>query len=191
MVPSVKEQFKDDYLLPLYEALLRMSVKPTDSAALRGTVKEIILTRIRPVAPTDARSVARLVDALLVELHNGELEPADRVCIAEAVLAQTSRNYGYLAFEGDSPVGVLLMTEGMAIYAGGAFGQITELYVQPQFRSGGVAAALVREAVKFGKERGWKRLDVGAPDQHRWARTLAFYLSAGFVEVGPRLRLDL
>jgi hypothetical protein len=54
-----------------------------------------------------------------------------------------------------------------------------------------MAAALVHEATKFGKERGWKRLDVGAPGQPSWARTLAFYLSAGFVEVGPRLRLDL
>ncbi|MFM0550374.1 GNAT family N-acetyltransferase [Paraburkholderia sediminicola] len=147
--------------------------------------------RIRPVAPTDARSVAHLVDELLVELHHGELEPADRVSIAETVLAQTSRCFGYLALEGDSPVGVLLMTEAMAIYAGGAFGQITELYVRPECRSGGLAAALVREAARFGKERGWKRLDVGAPVQPRWARTLAFYLSAGFVEVGPRLRLDL
>lgn len=147
--------------------------------------------RIRPVAPADARSVAHLVDELLVELHHGELEPADRVSIAETVLAQTSRSFGYLALEGDSPVGVLLMTEAMAIYAGGAFGQITELYVRPECRSGGLAAALVREAARFGKERGWKRLDVGAPVQPRWARTLAFYLSAGFVEVGPRLRLDL
>jgi GNAT superfamily N-acetyltransferase len=146
---------------------------------------------IRPVAPADARSVAHLVDELLVELHHGELEHADRVSIAETVLTKTSRCFGYLALEGDSPVGVLLMTEGMAIYAGGAFGQITELYVRPECRSGGLAAALVREAARFGKERGWKRLDVGAPGQPRWTRTLAFYLSAGFVEVGPRLRLDL
>ena len=160
-------------------------------AAPREIVKGITVTHIRPVAPTDAHSVAHLVDELLRELLNGELEPAGRVSIAEAVLSQTNRCFGYVALEGESPVGVILMTEGVAIYAGGAFGQITELYVRPECRSGGVAAALVREATKFGKERGWKRLDVGAPDQPRWARTLAFYLSAGFVEVGPRLRLDL
>jgi hypothetical protein len=89
MVPSVKEQFKDDYLLPLYEASLRMSVKSTDLAALCEIVKGVALTRIRPVAPTDARSVAHLVDELLAELHNGELEPADRVSIAEAVLNES------------------------------------------------------------------------------------------------------
>jgi GNAT superfamily N-acetyltransferase len=162
-------------------------------AAPREIVKGIALIYIRPVEPGDARSVANLVDALLVELHNGELEPSDRVFIAEAVLSQTNRSFGYVALEGDSdrPIGVLLMTEGIAIYAGGKFGQITELYVLPEYRSGGMAAALVHEATKFGKERGWKRLDVGAPGQPSWARTLAFYLSAGFVEVGPRLRLDL
>ncbi|WNC93635.1 GNAT family N-acetyltransferase [Paraburkholderia sp. FT54] len=146
---------------------------------------------IRPVAPADAHCVAHLVEDLLAELHHGEPEPADRVSIAEAVLSHTSRSFGYLALEGESPVGVLLMTEGVAIYAGGAFGQITELYVRPECRCGGLAATLVREAARFGKERGWKRLDVGAPRQPRWARTLAFYLSVGFVEVGPRLRLDL
>ncbi|WP_408340155.1 GNAT family N-acetyltransferase [Paraburkholderia sp. RL17-337-BIB-A] len=123
--------------------------------------------------------------------QQGQLEPADRMSIAETVLNQTSRSFGYVALEGDSPVGVLLMTEGMAIYAGGAFGQITELYVRPEYRSRGLAAALIREATKLGMKRGWKRLDVGAPGQPRWARTLAFYLSVGFVEVGPRLRLDL
>jgi GNAT superfamily N-acetyltransferase len=191
MVPSMKEQFKDDCLLPLYEAFLRTSIKSTDLTAPCEPAKEIVLTHIRPVAPTDARSVAHLVDALLMELNNGEPERTDRVSIAESVLNQTYRNFGYLALEDNRPVGVLLMTEGMAIYAGGAFGQITELYIRPECRSGGVAAALISEAVKFGKERGWKRLDVGAPAQPRWARTLAFYLSAGFVEVGPRLRLDL
>ncbi|MFM0198798.1 GNAT family N-acetyltransferase [Paraburkholderia fungorum] len=160
-------------------------------AAPREIVKEVALICIRPVEPGDARAVADLVEALLAELHNGELEPADRVSIVEAVLSQTNRNFGYVALEGNRPIGVLLMTEGMAIYAGGKFGQITELYVLPEYRSGGVAAALVREAAKFGKKRGWQRLDVGAPHQPRWARTLAFYLSAGFVEVGPRLRLDL
>jgi hypothetical protein len=66
------------------------------------------------------------VDALLVELHNGELEPSDRVFIAEAVLSQTNRSFGYVALEGDSdrPIGVLLMTEGIAIYAGGKFGPV-------------------------------------------------------------------
>jgi GNAT superfamily N-acetyltransferase len=191
MVPSVKEQFKDDYLCHY----MRHCCGRVPSQQLLGSIardgKGDCLDAYSHSCTDRCTFHCDLVDELLAELHNDELEPADRVSIAEAVLNQTSRSFGYLALEDDSPVGVLLMTERMSIYAGGAFGQITELYVRPECRFGGVAAALVREAAKFGKERGWKRLDVGAPDQPRWARALVFYLSAGFVEVGPRLRLDL
>lgn len=98
---------------------------------------------------------------------------------------------GFIASNKDGPIGVLMLNECAAIYAGGRFGEITELYVRPEFRSMGVAAALVARAVDEGKKRGWKRLEVGAPEQPRWARTLTFYRRAGFADVGPRLRMLL
>jgi GNAT superfamily N-acetyltransferase len=76
----------------------------------------------------------------------------------------------------------------MAIYAGGRFGEITELYVSPAHRSKGIAPILITAATSIGRQKGWKRLEVGAPDQPAWSRTLSFYLREGFEEVGPRLR---
>ena len=35
------------------------------------------------------------------------------------------------------------------------------------------------------------QIEVGAPPMPQWQRTLDFYLRAGFVEVGPRLKLPL
>jgi GNAT superfamily N-acetyltransferase len=109
----------------------------------------------------------------------------------ETVLRDSERSFGFVATSEGSAVGLLMLAEGVAIFAGAAFGQITELYVQPEHRSRGIASLLVQRAAVFGRERGWKRMDVGAPHQPRWSRSLSFYKSEGSVELGPRLRLDL
>ena len=90
--------------------------------------------------------------------------------------------------DNDKPVGLLTLSLCAAIYAGGSFGEIAELYVDPDYRSQRIAAELVAAAVAFAKERNWPRIEVGAPDLPRWQRTVDFYLKEGFVEVGPRLK---
>jgi len=82
----------------------------------------------------------------------------------------------------------MTLNECAAIYAGGKFGEISELYVRPDMRSQGVAQQLLDHAQQEARARGWKRIEVGAPSQPDWHRTLNFYLRNGFDEVGPRLR---
>lgn len=143
---------------------------------------------IRAVVVGDAERVAELVAALLTEL-TGTPRAAD-AALAARVLAN-ARVTGFLAEAGGAAQGVLMLSEGVAVYAGGAFGTITELYVSPEARSSGIASGLIAAAVAEGRARGWGRLEVGAPAQPRWARSLGFYLREGFAEVGPRLRLIL
>lgn len=150
-----------------------------------------IQCRIRRVTADDVNEVTRLLGALYAELHEREAFPDYRLSSVEDVLRDSERTFGFVAHAGDQLMGVLMLTEGVAVYAGGVFGQITELYVEPEYRSQGIASLLVRRATQFGRERGWKRLDVGAPHQPRWNRSLRFYESEGFFEVGPRLKLDL
>jgi GNAT superfamily N-acetyltransferase len=87
--------------------------------------------------------------------------------------------------------GVLTLNECASIYAGGKFREISELNVAPQFRAEGVGQKLLGEAVRFGREQMWGRLEVGAPDVPRWDRTVSFYRNHDFAEVGPRLSLLL
>ena len=110
----------------------------------------------------------------------------------EGLLGEDSGVWVFLAEDecGDA-AGILTLNECASIYAGGRFGEISELYVTPQARSKGLGPELLEEAMKFGRTRGWGRLEVGAPDVPRWSRTVSFYLSNGFVEVGPRLKLLL
>lgn len=146
---------------------------------------------LRPLTAADAGMAARFVSALIGELSPG-LEPdvAAMTRTAAALLA-TPAVTGLAASLDGRAVGLILLNECAAIYAGGRFGEITELYVEPAHRSRGVVRALVAKAVDIGRLCGWTRLEVGAPGGPGWARTRAFYERQGFAEVGPRLKRPL
>jgi GNAT superfamily N-acetyltransferase len=146
---------------------------------------------IRRAAVTDAPPVARMVDQLLCELSGSASKYDSRLATASRLLALGDRIFGFLAEEQQEAVGVMMISESAGIYAGGMFGVITELYVVPQRRSTGVAKLLVDAGASLGRQRSWSRIEVGAPHQPAWERSLKFYLRAGFAEGGPRLQLML
>lgn len=140
-------------------------------------------------APGDEKAMPPdLVGRLFSEFSNGASTNEDRTGTVSEILKRTDRCFGFLATSDGVAIGIAMATEGVAIFAGGAYGQITELYVAPAFRSRGVAALLVQRVVALGRERGWRRIDVGAPPQPEWRRSVQFYVREGFVEVGPRLK---
>ena len=147
--------------------------------------------KIVRLTAADVGVVSDLLCDFLNELADGkshtleELQPVARHLIEEKLII------GAIAYIDHEPAGLILLNECAAIYAGGCFGEITELYVVPKYRSHGVAVHLISEAKLIAQERSWKRFEVGAPDQPAWERTLKFYLREGFEEVGPRLRLLL
>lgn len=67
-------------------------------------------------------------------------------------------------------VGVLLLTQCFAVYAGGEYGVIDELYVRPEYRGRDIERDLLDEAVAISQRRGWVRLDVTGPEASREAR---------------------
>jgi GNAT superfamily N-acetyltransferase len=144
-------------------------------------------------APSDFERVGRLTFELLDELFP-ELGYERDACIAtaRALLASESGVWSFIATQSDGrDIGVVMLNECSAIYAGGQFGEISELYVAPDYRSIGIGARLIAAAAEFGRERGWPDLEVGAPSVPVWQRTVDFYLRNGFEEVGPRLDLRL
>ena len=100
--------------------------------------------------------------------------------------------WSLLAFnEQEQMVGMLNLSRCVAIYAGGEFGEITEMYVRPDYRSQKVGEQLMARAKSFAQEKAWPVLEVGAPDVPRCQRTVDFYQANGFAVVGPRLELSL
>ena len=148
---------------------------------------------VRQAAAEDAGTVAGLVFELLLELvpaYAGSLTADELTPIAAALLGDGV--WAYLAETRDGrAVGVLTLNECAAIYARGRFGEISELYVRPDYRSATVGPRLIDAAVAFGRTRGWRMIEVGAPETPRWQRTVDFSKRYGFTEVGPRLEFDL
>lgn len=141
----------------------------------------------------DFERVGRLTHGLLVELYP-ELGYERDACVetARALLAGEQGVWSFLATaRDDRDLGVVMLNECAAIYAGGRFGEISELYVVPDRRSQNIGALLTDAVVAFARERAWPFVEVGAPSIPTWQRTVDFYLKRGFEEVGPRLYLTL
>jgi GNAT superfamily N-acetyltransferase len=88
-------------------------------------------------------------------------------------------------------IGVATLCEHFAIYANGLFGVLNEMWVAPAHRSRGIGKLLLDEAKSLGRERGWSRLDVAAPESERWRRSRSFYEREGFTFAGPKLKFVL
>ncbi len=138
----------------------------------------------------DSDLIAQLVYDLLIELfedqaHSFELEKLQKAAVQ--LINEASSVWSFIAKYNDEIAGYININQCSAIYAGGHFGEITELYVVPKYRSKDIGAHLIQHAKDFSQEKGWKVIEVGAPDVPRCQRTVNFYLRNGFREVGPRL----
>ncbi len=144
---------------------------------------------------SDAEIVGKYVAALIAELFPEEKEkyPLEEMLRAsKKLLVEDSGVWAILAYDSSkNNLGVLTLNECAAISMRGNFGEIYELYVCPEARSMNVGRTLIKEAERFGRERGWSEIEVGAPDLPRWQRTYEFYKGYGFYEIGPRLALEL
>ncbi len=142
------------------------------------------------VSKNEFNEVAELVKHLLIELEPSakqEIEDSSLDKIAKDLIS-TSKIWPFLARKDNINIGVITLHECAAIYAGGVFGEISELYVKPEFRSLKVGELLLSTAIEFGKTRDWKRLEVGSPPSDESPRTFKFYEKQGFQCTGARLR---
>jgi GNAT superfamily N-acetyltransferase len=130
--------------------------------------------------------VYALLRELFPEQKNNFAESTYKAA-AVRLLGDATRVWAILAKVNSKPVGVVVMNQCSAIYAGGDFGEISELYVLPEFRNLNIGVTLLDAADKFAAEKKWPVLEVGAPGLPRWQRTVDFYLENGFTLIGPRM----
>jgi GNAT superfamily N-acetyltransferase len=152
------------------------------------------MIRVVQAAPADRDRVLNLVERLLAELEERpeEFRGIDRGKTLRDLAAAGGRFTAFLALDADDrAVGVVTVVESFALYAGGNYGVIDEMYVDPSRRSQGVGKLLIDAVKEHGAARGWLRIDVTAPPEARWERTVRFYEKEGFVFTGPKLRCRL
>jgi GNAT superfamily N-acetyltransferase len=150
--------------------------------------------KIRKANGSDSEVVGMPVFELITELSAPKSPgaTAKEVSTTARELLGGHNVWAFLA-ESDAcePAGVLALNACAAIYAGGYFGEVTELYVRPPFRCQRVGSQLIRAAIEFGKTQGWRRLEVCAPPIPQWDRTVSFYQQNGFAKLGLGLKLLL
>ena len=150
-------------------------------------MSEIKITEVT----SNFKDVAELVGNLLTELDpNTKPNTYELKDIARSLL-ETNKMWAFIAKFEEQNIGVITMHECAAIYAGGIFGEISELYVIPEYRSANVGELLVKSAICKGNQLGWNRLEVGTPPPDESPRTLNFYKNKGFQLTGARLKLVL
>lgn len=146
----------------------------------------------RPARTEDAPVVARIVCALLAELDDSPLEALAESRIRQRAEEMLSDNsiFAFLALDDGRAIGAVTLNACSALYAG-RFGEITELYVEPQYRDRGVGASLLSACIRFAEDRHWERLEVGTPQLPEWKRTSKFYEEHGFSHVGLRMKREM
>ncbi len=150
--------------------------------------------KVVQVGTEKVNTVIDFVARLLRELgeEGDEAGVLDEGSLAAAWREEHSRQFAFLALTPDgTPVGVATVTEAFAIYANGRYGIINEMYVASAYRSSGVGGLLIDAVKSLGGEKGWRRIDVTAPESSRWHRTRQFYERHGFAFAGPKLKCIL
>lgn len=175
----------------------------------------MIPVHVQVAQPHEADTVLALIEALLAELGDEGQEFAllDREKLRDALTREvgagtdpalgSGRFLALLATdESGTAIGVLTLSTSFAIYAGGEYGTIDEMYVTPEWRSRGVGRRLVEAAVGIAESRGWFRLDVtgpaapsaagapagDAPEPPSSDRAVRFYRRLGFDDTGQKMR---
>ena|SRR6478672_2775785 len=145
---------------------------------------------IRPATDADAGAVAAAVERLLVEL-GGKRPPRDELeAEVRAALANPGIGAILVAEAEGEIVGVLSASWQRALHVPGRYATIQDLWVDSDWRSRKVGAALVDELADLCRGEGVARIEVGLPRESFDAirATEAFYADNGFEQLGPRMR---
>lgn len=147
--------------------------------------------KVRLATPDEAGVVARMAVALTEEIsaalgaRHFDLDVQATIELCRELLEE-GRYLALLAELDGAFLGFAGMSEGRALYAGGALATIEEFYVQPAHRSQRVGEALLQAAARIAHDRGWRRLEVCTPPLPEFERSLAFYQRNGFEITGGR-----
>lgn len=132
---------------------------------------------IRTVGLADLDAAVTLFDAQLRE-HDIITPVADLHNVARAVIANPSYGFLLLASTEDTPVGVAYAASHFSLEHGGMIGWLEELYVSPQWRSGGIGTRLLREVIARAQQLNWRGLELEVVAGHE--RVVPLYLRHAF-----------
>lgn len=146
---------------------------------------------IVPLSGALVPDAARLVADLRTSM-NGRVvcTPHDLLPVLTTALS-TPTYHAALALYEAAPIGYVGWNDRFAIYAGGPFAQITELFVDSHARRQGIAAALLAHAQDHARRAGAGSVEISIPSPETHPGTLAFYQAQGYALGGPKVSKTL
>ncbi|HTV24316.1 MAG TPA: GNAT family N-acetyltransferase [Polyangiaceae bacterium] len=143
--------------------------------------------------PADVELLKACIGALYSELFGPSAVPDAaawaRLCEQNAG-GSTPKHWSFVACDDAAkPLAFVMLAESFAVFARGRYGIINELWVHPDARSSGAGARVIEFVRAFARLQGWVRVDVSAPQDPRWDRSVAFYRAQGFVPTGRKLKI--
>lgn len=79
--------------------------------------------------------------------------------------------------------GIITCSGSQAIWAGGKYGTIDEMYIAPEFRRKGLGEACIQKILQLAREKEWRRIVINAPHAGM-KKALKFYEKHGFSYMG-------
>lgn len=107
----------------------------------------------------------------------------------KSILESGKTEFYFIDSDDVQKLGFFTLTNSQAIYAGGQYGSLDEMYIIPQYRSMKIGLTIIEEIKRIGKEKNWKRIDVTAPTDSNEKGAVNFYIKAGFLHTGPKLKI--
>ncbi len=139
----------------------------------------IRLVRARYDDPAHAAALVDLLDAYARDPAGGGEPLSDfaRLNLTDALAARPFI-FSVLAFDGDTPVGLVNAIEGFSTFACRPLVNVHDVVVLPSHRGRGIAARLFAEVEAIARERGACKLTLEVLSGNRVARSL--YEKLGF-----------
>jgi len=139
----------------------------------------------KPLVIISAAGLAERADVITLlanqlEEHDIELVPEKLALAVDGLLAGPNRGAIFVARLQGRVIGVAVISYVWTLEHGGASCWLDELYVEPEHRSHGIGAMLVRAVVAHAKARGLAAIDLEVEASH--ARAANLYRREGFEE---------
>lgn len=157
----------------------RISRSPTTAS-----IEVPVELRVRPAAPADVPTLVELMRAFYAESDYPLPEAAAGRAFA-TLLADARLGGAWLAEVDGLAVGHAVLTVSFSMEYGGLRGFVDDLYVRPQARGHGVAAALLAAVREDAGTRGVRALHVEVGSENAIARRL--YARGGYEDSGHLL----
>jgi ribosomal protein S18 acetylase RimI-like enzyme len=136
------------------------------------------LQTIEPALATDCEAISQLLAAQLDE-HDIELPTANLTRAVKGFFDDPRRGRILVARNGESVIGVAVLSYSWTLERGGQTCWLDELYVNPEWRNHGIGKSLVRKAIELTTNDGCISMELEVESGHERAANL--YQREGFL----------